>query len=161
MKHLKQRRRSGTGAKATGDLSGEALFQVEAMGPTIALKQKRSSISWRLPDEGADSRQRYLQSRLHSVQSANGRQNSSHSSVQLTNSRRRSALTASHIIGSDLMPDLMALGNSERRMEWLRSLKELDPRQQILNFFNDLSVEGVVSDFFIMYILQIKLMLSC
>ena len=62
-------------------------------------------------------------------------------------SMRRAALLASSL-ELELKDNLLKLESSKRRMEWLRSLKDLDPRQQILNFFNDLSVEGVVSDFF-------------
>merc|ERR1719291_1529586 len=52
---------------------------------------------------------------------------------QSSSSVRRSALSESHIEAeTDLLAELLELERSDSRMEWLRSLKELDPRHQIL-----------------------------
>jgi len=57
---------------------------------------------------------------------------------------RRSAQTAKSRSIQESIPDMLELMLAESRMDWLRSFRDLDPRFQILNFFNDLSIEGVV-----------------
>ena len=66
-----------------------------------------------------------------------------------SSSSRRQAVTVNSITMKESLPDMLELMIAESRMDWLRSFRDLDPRFQILNFFNELSIEGVVRFFFL------------
>lgn len=55
---------------------------------------------------------------------------------------KRSAVTDSHITTS-MTEDMLELELSTVVKDWLSSFRRLDPRYQILNFFNDLALEGI------------------
>lgn len=63
----------------------------------------------------------------------------------VNSSLRRPAVTANSTSLKEDSQDIFELMSAECRMEWMRSFRDLDPRFQILNFFNELSIEGVVS----------------
>mmetsp|Transcript_20836 Transcript_20836/g.48927 ORF Transcript_20836/g.48927 Transcript_20836/m.48927 type:complete len:859 (-) Transcript_20836:58-2634(-) len=61
----------------------------------------------------------------------------------VNSSLRRPAVTANSTSLKEDSQDIFELMSAECRMEWMRSFRDLDPRFQILNFFNELSIEGV------------------
>ncbi|KAL7536456.1 hypothetical protein ACHAXR_010710 [Thalassiosira sp. AJA248-18] len=60
----------------------------------------------------------------------------------LTGSLRRAAITNS-FLGSSMSSGLSNLELTTNGKDWLRSFRNLDPRYQILDFFNDLSLGGI------------------
>mmetsp|Transcript_41451 Transcript_41451/g.86956 ORF Transcript_41451/g.86956 Transcript_41451/m.86956 type:complete len:1059 (-) Transcript_41451:124-3300(-) len=57
-------------------------------------------------------------------------------------SSRRCAIT-NNSISDGIAREMSNLEVSTRGQDWIRSFRDLDPRFQILNFFNDLSLDGV------------------